>query len=160
MIEEIGVITAVDKDHIWVETQIKTTCGSCQAQDNCATGVVAKAFSPKKEQLILRCRQQAEVGQKVKLGIQESHLLGASALVYMLPLVVLISVAVAGQYFLPTLGLTNELWIVAASALATYACFRWVKTQTNHEHEHKFQPKLLAIIPFEQPITPVKQVQS
>lgn len=157
MIEEIGVITAVDKDHIWVETQIKTTCGSCEAQDNCGTGVVAKAFAPKKEKLILRCKQVAQVGQQVKLGIEEEHLLSASALMYVLPIVIMIVTALTSQAVLPELGLQHELWIVAATFFMTYLSFRWVKRKASRNKNNKFQPKLLAILPIETDIISVKQ---
>lgn len=152
MIEEIGVITAVDKDHIWVETEVKTTCGSCEAQENCGTGIVAKAFSPKKEQLILRCSQEAQVGQRVKLGIQENHLVNASALIYVLPLFVLIASAVGAQAALPLLGLTNELWIAGFAFFVTFLCFLWIKSIMQPNTQQKFQPRLLAILPFEQTV--------
>ncbi len=156
MIEEIGVITAVDKDHIWVETQVKTTCGSCEAQENCGTGVVAKAFSPKKEKIILRCSEEAKIGQKVKLGIQEEHLISASALMYLLPLSVLIIVAVGAQALLPMLGLTSEFWTIGAALFATFLSFLWIKSSTQSNKGQKFQPRLLAVLPFEQQKTPSK----
>ncbi|MFT5676558.1 MAG: sigma-E factor negative regulatory protein RseC, partial [Paraglaciecola sp.] len=112
MIEEIGVITAIDKkdneQYIWIETQIKTTCGGCQANDNCGTGIVAKAFTPKKEQLHLACDETVNVGQQVKLGIPEEDLLMASALVYLLPIVVVLLTAVIAQFVFPMLGLHAE----------------------------------------------------
>lgn len=157
MIEEIGVITAVDKDHIWVETQIKTTCGSCQAQENCGTGVVAKAFAPKKEKLILRCKQAARVGQRVKLGIQEEHLISASALMYVLPLITLVIVSLFSQYALPKAGLDHELWVVVFAFLATYFSFLWVKKKAEKDPDSRFQPKLLAILPAEDEIITIKQ---
>lgn len=157
MIEEIGVITAVDRDHIWVETEIKSTCGSCQAESSCGTGVVAKAFSPKKERLILRCRQTTKVGQKVKLGIEENSLLGASALMYLLPLAVLIGAALLSQTLLPLAGLNSELWTIALSFFCTWLCFRWLKNKVLNKEETKFQPKLLAILPSEDQLIPVKQ---
>lgn len=147
MIEEIGTITAVDNDHIWVETEIKSTCGACAAKDNCGTGVVAKAFAPKKELLILRCSKRASVGQKVKLGIPENHLLSASALVYMLPLLVLLLSALSSQWLFSQLGLNSELWIIAFSAMTTFLCFRWVKHALSGESSRQFQPRLLALIP-------------
>ncbi|GAB2689463.1 SoxR reducing system RseC family protein [Aliiglaciecola sp. 3_MG-2023] len=150
MIEEIGVITAVDKDHIWVETEIKSTCGGCQAQDNCGTGVVAKAFTPKKEQLILRCHHTAKVGQKVKLGVAESQLLTASAMMYLLPLLVMIVTALSGQYLLPLMDLQHELWIVGAAFITTFLTFRFLKKYANQPHTNRFQPKLLAILPAQE----------
>lgn len=157
MIEEIGVITAVDKDHIWVETQIKTTCGGCQAQDNCGTGVVAKAFAPKKDQLILRCKHAAKVGQRVKLGIEENHLLSASALVYLLPLMMMIVSAVAAQYFLPLWGLQHELWVVAVSFFSTALTFYWLRVKSKNTNDHRLQPKLLAILPAEAEMISIEQ---
>lgn len=149
MIEEIGVITAVDHDHIWVDTQIKTTCGGCQLNDDCGTGAVAKAFSPKTEQLVLRCQQSAKVGQKVKLGIPENHLLAASGLVYLLPLLVMIATALLSQWALPLIDLNSELWIIAATLTATTVCFSIIKNYLKQAGQHKYQPKLLAVIPFE-----------
>ncbi len=157
MIEEIGVITAVDKDHIWVETQIKTTCGSCEAQENCGTGVVAKAFAPKKEKLILRCKQATRVGQRVKLGIQEEHLISASALMYVLPLITLVVVSLVSQFALPIAGLDHELWVVVFTFLATYLSFLWVKKKAEKDPDSRFQPKLLAILPAEDEIIALKQ---
>lgn len=147
MIEEIGTITAVDSDHIWVETEIKSTCGACVAKDNCGTGVVAKAFAPKKELLVLRCTKKAIVGQQVRLGIPENHLLSASALVYLLPLVVLVVSAVSGQWLLSQLSISSELWIIGFSALCTFFCFKWVKHKLDGENAHRYQPRLLALIP-------------
>jgi sigma-E factor negative regulatory protein RseC len=148
MIEEIGTITALDNDHIWVETQIKTTCQSCAVNDDCGTGAVAKAFSPKTEQLILRCHDAARVGQKVKLGIPEQHLLNASALVYLLPLVALIGSAVLGQWVLPILNLQGELWLVLFTLVITTLCFLGIKKHIKADKSDRYQPILLALIPF------------
>lgn len=148
MIEEIGTITAVDNDHIWVETQIKTTCQSCVVNDDCGTGAVAKAFSPKTEQLILRCHDAAKVGQKVKLGIPEQHLLNASALVYLLPLLALIGSAVVGQWALPALNLHGELWLVLFTFTVTTLCFLGIKNYIKADKSDRYQPKLLSLVPM------------
>lgn len=160
MIEEIGTITAVDEDHIWVETEIKSTCGSCAVNDNCGTGVVAKAFAPKKEVLILRCQQQAEVGQQVKLGIPESQLLSASALVYMLPLTVLVLSALLGQWSLAQFGLTSELWIIGLAAVSTCLSFIWVKQKLSADTTHKYKPRLIALLPAKSSQIDVKELSA
>ena len=73
MIEEIGVICAIEHHNsqqvVLVETQIKSTCGSCEAQSNCGTGAIAKVFASKRETLRFRLNEMVEVGQKVSLGI-------------------------------------------------------------------------------------------
>jgi sigma-E factor negative regulatory protein RseC len=158
MIEEIGTITAVDDDHIWVETQIKTTCQSCVANDDCGTGAVAKAFSPKTEQLILRCHDAAKVGQKVKLGIPEQHLLNASALVYLLPLMALIGSAVLGQWALPVLNLHSELWLVLFTFAVTTFCFMAIKKHIKTDKSERYHPILLALVPLHENKIEIQQI--
>ncbi|MFT4937068.1 MAG: sigma-E factor negative regulatory protein RseC [Paraglaciecola sp.] len=152
MIEEIGVITAIDKkdnaQYIWIETQIKTTCGGCQANDNCGTGIVAKAFTPKKEQLYLACDETVSVGQQVKLGIPEESLLMASALVYLLPIVVVLLTAVIAQFVLPQLGLHAEGWVVLSAILAALGCFKQVSVYLKHNKQAEYQPQLIGLLPW------------
>lgn len=147
MIEELGTIKAVDKDHIWVETMIKTTCGGCVANDHCGTGTVARAFSPKTQTLIFRCSKHAEVGQQVKLGIPEEALLSASALMYLLPLVVLVASALGAQYALPYLDLHSELWVVLFSFAATGLSFVKIRRMLQRNDKQIYQPRLLALLP-------------
>lgn len=149
MIEEIGVITAVDDDHIWVETQIKTTCGGCQLNNDCGTGALAKAFTPKSEQLVLRCQQAAKVGQLVKLGIPENNLLRASAMVYMFPLMVMIAAASLSQWLLPMFDITSELGVIGLTVLSAALSFRAVRHYLMQTQHQGYQPRLLAIMPFE-----------
>jgi sigma-E factor negative regulatory protein RseC len=149
MIEELGVITAVDHDHIWVDTQIKTTCGGCHLNNDCGTGALAKAFAPKSEQLVLRCQQAAKVGQMVKLGIPENNLLKASALVYVFPLVVMIVVASLSQWLLPMFDITSELGVIGLTVLSAALSFRTVRHYLLQTQHQGYQPRLLAIMPIE-----------
>lgn len=156
MIEEIGTITAVDQDHICVETQIKTTCSGCEANDNCGTGVVAKAFAPKTERLIFRCDAKATVGQKVRLGIPETALLSASLMVYMIPLFVLIVSAVLGQSLLPAIGLGHEGFVIGFAFAATAFSFWRIKTHVGRDKSEKYHPRLLELLPQDPDTIPIK----
>ena len=156
MIEEIGTITAVDDDHIWVETQIKTTCSGCEANDDCGTGVVAKAFAPKTDKLIFRCHQKAKVGQKVKLGIPEQALLSASALVYMLPLLILVASVLLAQSLLPLWGLDHEGFVILAALVTTSLAFLWVRNKVSRDKNHNYQPRLLELLPSDGDAIPIK----
>lgn len=150
MIEEMGVITAINNGQIQVETQIKSTCSGCQINSHCGTGMVARALSPKTQQLILDCQQQVQVGQQVKLGIPEQTLLGASALVYLMPvLVLLITVMVTQLWF-------SEGWVILSALMASSLSFMAVRLFLQRQPE-QYQPQLIAVIP--QPIS-VKHVIS
>jgi len=162
MIEEIGIICAIEQHNsqqvILVETQIKSTCGSCEAQSNCGTGAIAKVFATKRETLRFRLNEIVEVGQKVSLGIPEENLLKASAMVYCLPLFSLVLSALAGQTILPLLGLMAEGWLILFSATCTYLTFRFVRRFLSRSDEGEFHPRILKVFPLEINNIQVKQV--
>ena len=158
MIEEVGTVTAVDEKHIWVETQVKSTCGACEANQDCGTGTIAKAFAPKTEQLVLPRTCDVQVGQEVKLGIPERHLLLASAVMYLLPLVVMILVATASSLLLPRLGLTGELWVVGAAFAATALSYILIKRLLGQGGKQAFTPALLGVYPTADKRIPVTQI--
>jgi sigma-E factor negative regulatory protein RseC len=162
MIEEIGVICAIEYHNsqqvVLVETQIKSTCGSCEAQSNCGTGAIAKVFASKRETLRFRLNEMVEVGQKVSLGIPEENLLKASALVYCLPLFALVLSALVGQSILPLIGLIAEGWLILFSAFSTYFTFRFVRRFLSRSDQGDFHPRILRIFPLEIDNIQVKQV--
>lgn len=153
MLKEIGVVSDIQqikgKQNIWVETQIKSTCGSCEAQSNCGTGAIAKVLAPKRERLKFPFDGQVAIGQKVTLGIPEESLLKASSLVYLVPLMVLIFSAVLAQTLLPVIGLTGELWVILISFSCAALSFKAISLFLNHSHFDDFHPKLLGISPCE-----------
>ena len=153
MIEEIGVISAIEQHNseqiVLVETQIKSTCGSCEAQSNCGTGAIAKVFASKRETLRFRLNEIVEVGQKVSLGIPEENLLKASAMVYCLPLFALVLSALIGQSILPLLGLMAEGWLILLSAFSSYFTFRFVRRFLSSSDQGDFHPRILKVFPVE-----------
>ncbi len=162
MIEEVGQICAIEKDAsgqiIWVETQIKSTCGSCEAQSNCGTGAIAKVFARKTERLRFRWDESVTLGQKVSLGIPEENLLKAAMLVYLLPLVVLVVSALIATASLPWLGLQSELWTIGVAALCTYAAMRLSAVWLNRGNKQQYSPRILQVLPFEPQSIQCKQL--
>jgi len=163
MIEEIGVIRSIEQHNnqqvVMVETQIKSTCGSCEAQSNCGTGAIAKVFASKREMLRLQLNELVEVGQKVSLGIPEESLLKASAMVYCLPLFTLVLSALVGQTILPLVGLVAEGWLILFCAINTYLTFRLVRGFLSSTDHGDFHPRILKVFPLEIDNIQVKQVR-
>ena len=162
MIEEVGVVVRIDKNngpqYIWVETEIKTTCSSCQAQSNCGTSAVAKAFASKKQHLQLAYDLPVEIGQKVKIGIPEDKLLSASVLVYLLPILGLIIGSVLASVLLPLFTLTSELWVVLVGLSTATLVFYLVKNYLNGVNQQHFCPQLLAVSQADPQAIRVKQL--
>lgn len=141
MIEELATVTSVNNGKIQVETQIKTTCGGCQANDHCGTGIVAKAMSPKVQRLQLECSEPIEQGQKVVVGIPEQTLLLASLLVYLVPVLMLVVSAI----LLPLAGL-SEGFVVFLSLSAAFVGWSTVKRWLANHHA-QFEPTLIKVQP-------------
>lgn len=162
MIEEIGVICSVEQHNnqqvVMVETQIKSTCGSCEAQSNCGTGTIAKVFANKREMLRFQLNGLVEVGQKVTLGIPEENLLKASAMVYCFPIFSLILSALVGQSILPLVGLEAEGWIILFSVMSSYLTFRFVRRFLSTADQGEFYPRILKVLPLDIDNIPVKHL--
>lgn len=141
MIEETGTVVAIEGDYAWIETQVKTTCGSCKASETCPTSTVAKAFSPKPEHIKLAVPCRLVPGQQVKIGITENALLRASAMVYVVPLLLLMITQIALQWLLPAL---HELVAFGAAILAALGGFWWASRYAKNDcHQDKFAPVFL-----------------
>lgn len=153
MLEEVGVVSAVQQQSgsqlISVQTQIKSTCGSCEAQSNCGTGAIAKVLASKPEDLQFYYDGRVSVGQKVKLGIPEQSLLKASSLVYLLPLVALLFAAVLAELILPKLGLTGESWVILFAFIAAAIAFKCIGIYMNNRNYDEFHPQILSVMPLE-----------
>lgn len=141
MIEEMGTVVAVDGNFVWVETQIKTTCASCKASDACPTSTIAKAFTPKANHVYMAVPCALQVGQQVKIGISEQALLLASVMVYLLPLLLMITTAMMLMGVFPQM---HELFALLLSSMAALGGFWWASAFSKRpRHQHQFMPIFL-----------------
>lgn len=141
MIEEMGTVVAVDGSHIWVETQVKTTCAGCKASDACPTSTIAKAFTPKSNHVFLEVPCLLAVGQQVKIGISEKALLWASLMVYIVPLLLLIVSATIFDAIFPNV---HELIGLLVASIAALCGFWWASVFSKHpRNKHQFMPIFL-----------------
>ncbi len=124
MIEEPGVVVAVDTDGVWVATQRKTTCGSCAAKAACGQGLLNSLSADKKPHTVkVQSDLQLREGDQVVLAISQQSLVRSALLVYMLPLLLMFAAALA----VDALN-ASEPWIIFAAALGFLAgagCIRW-----------------------------------
>lgn len=144
MITETATVVAVDRDWITVEAAIKTTCSTCQAQSDCGTGAISRAIAPKTQQLTLQSPMPVTVGDTVRVGIPEAGIVSASALLYVVPLLVFIVSAALFNTMLPALGLASELWVLAGAGLSTLAGFVVISGLLKKMDGARFQPVLLS----------------
>lgn len=86
MLTEIATVERHTEHGVWVSTRTSTTCSSCQQQDNCASGVIAKAYPARRQQLFVATDRLLVSGQKVEIAIESHAVLQSSLLVYGLPI--------------------------------------------------------------------------
>lgn len=98
MITETGKVVAVTGEHAWVQTIRTSACQSCAARNGCGQKVLASATGGRANQVRVVNSVDARVGEEVTLGIDESALLGASLLVYALPLLLMVAASMFGHY--------------------------------------------------------------
>ncbi|MCL7944298.1 SoxR reducing system RseC family protein [Marinobacter sp. ATCH36] len=97
MITETGKVVAVSGGRVWVQTVRTSACQSCSARHGCGQRALASVSGGRANQVLVTNSLGARVGDEVTVAIEESALLGASLLVYALPLVLMVIGAVSGH---------------------------------------------------------------
>jgi len=93
MIEESGVVVAVETDCLWVETEQKTTCGKCASRNGCGQRLLAKLTGKSNQIRVLLSPQNQQghrIGDVVRVGIPESVLVNGALAIYMVPVLALV----------------------------------------------------------------------
>ncbi|MBL4834912.1 MAG: SoxR reducing system RseC family protein [Pseudomonas sp.] len=139
MIEERGRVVSVESGAAWVETIRRSTCGSCQARAGCGQALLERLGSGARRGFIrVIAAHPVEVGDEVIIGLPEDAVLKASALMYVLPLLMLF-------FFtgLADLAGLAEPWIIAI-ALAALALGFFLAGW--HSHNKRASPQYQARI--------------
>jgi len=84
MIEELATVMKVKNQQVWVNPQISSGCGACMQKTSCTSSIVWRFFKPRLVEV--DSSFPLAVGDQVMVAIDESLLLNASLLLYLLPL--------------------------------------------------------------------------
>ncbi|MBB6523709.1 SoxR reducing system RseC family protein [Pseudoteredinibacter isoporae] len=141
MIQEDGRIIAVADDHLWLQTTQKTTCDSCQGRHACGQRLLQnlnESHGLLKVPLMDAAATAFKQGETVTIGIEESTLLRATMMAYLMPLILLLVLAFAGQQ------LGGELLSILGALSGLAVGGLWVRHRLSKEDCHsRFQPRLL-----------------
>ena len=102
MITETGKVIALKGDQAWVQTIRASACQCCAARHGCGQKALATVTGGRANQVLVANTVDARVGDEVVIGIPEQALLGASLLVYALPLLTLVLGSVVGHQLAPS----------------------------------------------------------
>lgn len=125
MIEETAHVVETEGEFAWVETERRSSCGSCSVK-GCGTGALSKILGKRSQQLKVRNPIDAKPGDEVILGIREEDLLKGSLAVYIVPLLAMLAGALLGEGLAPQWGSDNEVLSLFFGLLGFAAGLLWL----------------------------------
>lgn len=142
MMEEMArVVACEDSGWIRVEVEVKSACNHCDNNDSCGTSAVAKAFSSKSQQFSILSDKTYPIGEWLKIGLPESVILKAAALVYLFPLIGFF----LGAFVANSLLMSSDMLAFVLGLLG--GGFAWVLARKKASRmEKSAQPVILAYI--------------
>jgi sigma-E factor negative regulatory protein RseC len=140
MITETGKVVALRDGYAWVQTIRNSACQSCSIRQGCGQRVLASATGGRASQVLVANTVLAEVGDEVTLGIDEQALLGASLLVYALPLLLMVGASIAGHQ----LSGGQDLAAMAGAFTGLTAGFL-LSRKLQGIQGNRYEPKLLRV---------------
>lgn len=130
----------------------QTSCSSCSSQKSCSTGVVSKAIGNKSLHWNLETERFVKTGQVVEIGFPEKSLLQSAAIVYLIPLFMLMLGALLAQWTLVSYFSLGEGAVILTSAL-----FAWfgvlIAKRFSHRIEEQSSQGVVLIRVLGEPIT-------
>ncbi|WNZ55065.1 SoxR reducing system RseC family protein [Microbulbifer sp. MKSA007] len=100
MLQERGRVVAIEADAIWVETTQSSACNGCSTKSSCGTGLLGDLFSSStrvKVALNGFSVDKIHLDDVAVIGITENALTSSALLVYLVPLMSLVLVALIGD---------------------------------------------------------------
>jgi sigma-E factor negative regulatory protein RseC len=122
MIEESAVVVKIENHQVWVESGPNSACGGCLQKASCSTNAIGRVL--KKKSVPVDSDMQLKTGDQVMVAIDESLLLRASLLLYLVPLIALFSGAGMADWLLAD-NANADLWM-AGSAVLSFAVSLWL----------------------------------
>lgn len=117
MFEQRAQVIGLLPGKVELAVELQSGCSGCQSADTCSSGTVAKAFSPRRQNLVVDTRMKLAKGQWVQLGVEQQGVLSLAAVTYLLPLLGLILGGALGQgWLVDTLGYAEPLALLLAMA--------------------------------------------
>lgn len=107
MIEESAHVVESEGEYAWVESERRSSCGSCSAK-GCGTGALSKILGRRTQRMKVLNPVGAKPGDEVVLGIREQALIKGSLAVYIVPLLAMMAGALLGHALAPQWGADTE----------------------------------------------------
>ncbi len=137
MIEQVATVVRLEGERAWISAERESSCGQCAMRKGCGTSVLANVLGRRSVNMSALNPVQAQPGERVVIGLDESAMLRGALAVYLVPLLALIVGAslLAGQ---------GDGAAVAGGALGFLAGLSWLRRfHRRIRHDPRYQPVIL-----------------
>lgn len=117
MLEETAIVVKKDQHRVWITATQNSSCSACAQKAACGSNALAEAL-PSKRPVVVQSDLPVKVGDTVVVAIEESLLLRASLLMYMLPLLAMLTVAIGADCLFTGKVQYAQIWIAGSSLMA------------------------------------------
>jgi sigma-E factor negative regulatory protein RseC len=146
MLEEWGVVVALEGNFAWIQTQRANACGSCGT--TCGTGVLAKVLGQKPNQVRVHNTESAKVGDRVRLGVHEQALVRGSLWLYLMPLGLMFAAALSYDIMAGTFLPAGDGYTALAGLVGLGMGFVWINASAlNMAQDPRYQAIMLEVQP-------------
>jgi len=143
MIEESGVVVAVDGEFAFVETQRKTSCQSCSVNKGCGTHTLSKVMGNRATRVRALNNIGADVDDVVVVALAEDALVKGSLAVYSVPLISMLLFALFAQWSIGS-STTGEGWVVLSALAGLMIGFYWLRGfSAKIAQDKRYQPVII-----------------
>jgi len=137
MIEQYATVVRLEGDRAWITAERESSCGQCSLRKGCGTAVLANVLGRRSVNLWALNPLQAQPGERVVVGLDESAMLRGAMAVYLVPLLALILGAglLAGQ---------GDTAAIAGGVVGFLAGLFWLRRfHQRIQYDPRFQPVIL-----------------
>jgi len=142
---EIGQVLSVKEDLVEIALNRPDACGHCNA---CSIGV-------EKEATVLEAENgcHAKVGEMVEISLEESQFLLAVVIMYILPLIGLLSGIIIGYLLGGKMGMDPEVIGLIFGFLLLAMTYGLIKKNEARFHTKKFRPVAIKIVAYDETVS-------
>lgn len=140
MITENGIVTQANQQTAWIKTIRSAACESCSEKDTCGTS----HHGSQEMNLTLKNTLGVKKGDAVVIGIETKPMLILSFLLYVFPILLLVTGAVIGDSLAPTLEMNKSITAMIFGFTCFVAAFFIIrKKQAAMSKKEEYKPFLV-----------------
>ncbi len=154
MIEQRAHVVYIDDKYAWVEARRYSVCGDCKLNSSCGTALMDRLFARSPLRVRALNTVNAQIGDRVSVGIPEQGLVKGSLAIYAVPLIVMLTLSLLGAA-LPIDRVTPEVVSILSALLGLMIGFGWLAVFARRvSHHPQYNPIVLRLIsPARAPIS-------